>query len=352
MKKLCFLLVLALCAVSLCPAFAEDKPFKGTTLTVFNCYDYIDPAVLDLFEEETGARIDYCNYTTNEEMYTKLEAGAAEYDIIFPSDYMVERLIAQDMLEELDMSAIPNREGLLDWIKVTDFDPESKFSVPYMWGTLGFLYNKDMVTEEVTGWDVLFNEKYAGSIIMMNSQRDALAIALKQLGFSLNTRNEDELRAAADLLIEQKTKGITSGYLLDETKDKMVGNEAAIGVVYSGDAIYAMEKNPSLEYCIPAEGTNVWVDTMCIPKGSRNKECAEAFINFMCREDIALMNVEYIYYSSPIKAAAEAIDTGDERCNAAMNPTEEQIANCEYFHDILDCMDLYESVWMDVRLAR
>ena len=321
-------------------------------LTVFNCYDYIDPDVLDLFEEETGAKIDYVNYTTNEEMYTKLEAGAASYDVIFPSDYMIERLIAEDRLETLNLDNIPNRAGLIDWLKNTDYDPDGSYSVPYMWGTFGILYNTDLVSGEIDSWDALFDEQYAGSVFMMNSQRDTIGLALKKLGYSMNSRDEGELEQAKDLLIEQKQKGIPAGYMLDEIKDKMVGNEAALAVVYSGDALYAMNKNDKLNYVVPKEGSNVWVDGMCIPKGSANKECAEAFINFMCREDVAKMNMDYITYSTPIQSVADGLQTEDERAYAVMNPSDDVISRCEFFHDITDCMDLYEQVWMEIRLVR
>ncbi len=331
---------------------AENQSFAGTTLTVFNCYDYIDPTVIDMFEAETGATVEYVNYTTNEEMYTKLEAGAAMYDIIFPSDYMIERLIAEDRLETLNLNNIPNREGLIEWMKSVDYDPEGQYSVPYMWGTFGILYNTDMVSGTIDSWDVLFDETYSGQVLMMNSQRDTIGLALKKLGYSMNTRTESELKEAEELLVNQKTSGIPAGYMLDETKDKMVGNEAALAVIYSGDAIYAMNKNEKLNYVVPKEGSNVWVDGMCIPKGSQNKECAEAFINFMCREDIAKMNMDYITYSSPIQAVADSLKDEDERIYAVMNPSDEVIERCEFFHDITDCMDLYEEVWMAIRLAQ
>lgn len=333
-------------------AQAEPVSFAGTTLTVFNCYDYIDPEVIDLFEQETGAKVDYVNYTTNEEMYTKLEAGAAMYDVIFPSDYMIERLIAEDRLETLNLDNIPNRAGMIEWLKNTDYDPNGTYSVPYMWGTFGILYNEDMVSGTIDSWDALFDETYKGQVLMMNSQRDTIGLALKKLGYSMNSRDEKELGEAEELLVNQKTSGIPAGYLLDETKDKMVGNEAALAVIYSGDALYAMNKNEKLNYVVPKEGSNVWVDGMCIPKGSQNKECAEAFINFMCREDIAKMNMDYITYSTPIQAVADGLKDEDARTYAVMNPSDEVIARCEFFHDISDCMDLYEKVWMAVRLAR
>ena len=327
------------------------RDFSGTTLTVFNWYDYIDPAVIEIFEEETGITVKYVNFTTNEEMFTKLEAGAGTYDVIFPSDYMIERMIAHDMLVELDFSAMPNFANVMERLRNPSYDPEGKYSVPYMWGTLGYLYNTEMVDEELTSWSALFDEKYAGNVIMMNSIRDTVGLALKYLGFSLNTRDEAQLDAAKELLIQQKQSKIECGYLLDETKDKMVGGEAAIGVVYSGDAQYAIEQNESLVYVIPEEGSNIWVDGMCIPKGSKNVEAAQLFIDFLCRDDIAAMNFEYIYYCSPIQSVVDGLDEEEAAMNT-INPSEEETARCEFFNDVEDCMELYESVWMEIRLAK
>ena len=341
---LCILIAFSACTMGSASASAEE-------LTVFNWFDYIDPAVIDLFEEETGITVKYVNFTTNEEMYTKLEAGAGTYDVIFPSEYMIERMIAHDMLEELDLSAMPNFANVMDRLKDPSYDPGNRFSVPYMWGTLGYLYNTEMVDEELTSWSALFDEKYAGNVIMMNSMRDSIGLALKYLGYSMNTRSEAELNEAKDLLIKQKQDKIQCGYLLDETKDKMVGGEAAIGVVYSGDAQYAIEKNENLVYVIPEEGSNIWVDGMCIPKGSKNVEGAMKFIDFLCREDIAAMNFDYIYYCSPIQAVVDGLDE-EEAAQSTINPSEDVVSRCEYFNDVEDVMSLYENVWMEIRLAR
>lgn len=341
---LCILIAFSACAMGSASASAEE-------LTVFNWFDYIDPAVIDLFEEETGITVKYVNFTTNEEMYTKLEAGAGTYDVIFPSEYMIERMIAHDMLEELDLSAMPNFANVMDRLKDPSYDPGNRFSVPYMWGTLGYLYNTEMVDEELTSWSALFDEKYAGNVIMMNSMRDSIGLALKYLGYSMNTRDEAELNEAKDLLIKQKQDKIQCGYLLDETKDKMVGGEAAIGVVYSGDAQYAIEKNENLVYVVPEEGSNIWVDGMCIPKGSKNVEGAMKFIDFMCREDVAAMNFDYIYYCSPIQAVVDGLDE-EEAAQSTINPSEDVVSRCEYFNDVEDVMSLYENVWMEIRLAR
>ena len=332
-------------------ASTETAAKSDVELTVFNWYDYIDPAVIDMFEEETGIKVKYANFTTNEEMFTKVEAGAGTYDVLFPSEYMVERLIANDLLAELDLSAMPNFANVKEGLKNPSYDPGNKHSVPYMWGTMGILYNTEMVDGEITSWSALFDQKNAGKVIMMNSMRDTLGLALKYLGYSMNTRDEAEINAAKDILVKQKQDKIESGYLLDETKDKMVGNEAAIAVIYSGDAQYAIEKNDKLKYVIPEEGGNIWTDSMCIPKSSQHVAEAQQFIDFMCRPDVAQMNFEYIYYCSPIQQVADGLSEEDA-ASATVNPSEEVVARCEYFNDVSDCMSLYENAWMEVRLAR
>ena len=353
MKKLAIVLLAALLvsAIAVAAVAEGDKPFAGTTLTVYNWYDYIDPTVLTLFEEQTGMRIEYANFTQNEDMYARLEAGAGSYDVIFPSEYMIERLIKEDRLETLNLDNIPNIANVLDNLRDPSYDPGNAHSVPYMWGTLGILYNTDLVDEEITSWQSLFDDKYAGSIFMMNSLRDTIGLGLKALGYSMNTRDQAELAEAGKLLVDQKTRHLVSGNFVDETKDKMVAGEAALAVIYSGDALYAMEKADNLAYVVPVEGSNIWVDGMCIPKGSKNKEAAECFINFMCDPEIAQMNMDYIYYSSPIKQVVENLDE-EQAANGALNPPQDVIARCEYYNDISDSMDLYENIWMEIRMAR
>ena len=349
MKKIAIVLLAALLACALLiPAMAEaDKPFAGTQLKVYNWYDYIDESVLDIFEEETGIHVNYVNFSQNEDMYTKLSTGAEVYDVVFPSEYMIERLIKEDLIAELDLNNIPNMENVLPSLLDPTYDPGNAHSIPYMWGTLGILYNTEMVTEPITSWNALLDERYAGSIFMMDSVRDTLGLALKVLGYSMNSRDEGELAQAGEWLLNQKDAGLVAGYILDQAKDKMVANEAAMAVMYSGDALYAMEKNDKLAYVIPDEGSNIWVDGMCIPKGAANKAAAECFINFMCRPDIAQKNMEYIYYSSPIIQVVENLSE-EELASTAMNPTEEMVARCEYYNDISDVAYLYDDVWMDI----
>ena len=348
MKKLAIILLVIMLASAFSTAFAEaDQPYAGTEITVYNWYDYIDPDVLDIFEEETGIHVNYVNFSQNEDMYTRVSTGAGSYDVIFPSEYMIERLLKEDLLEELNLDNIPNMQNVLPSLLDPSYDPNNAHSIPYMWGTLGIIYNTDMVSEPITSWSVLFDGEYAGSIYMMDSVRDTLGLALKFLGYSMNSRDEGELQEAGELLLKQRDDGIVAGYILDQAKDKMVANEAAIAVIYSGDALYAMEKNDKLAYVIPDEGSNIWVDGMCIPKGSAHKEAAECFINFMCRPDIAQKNMEYIYYSSPIVQVVEGLSE-EELASTAMNPTDEMVARCEYYNDISDVAWMYDDVWMDI----
>ena len=330
---------------------AAPKSYAGTTLTVYNWYDYIDPTVIRLFEEETGVKVEYVNFTTNEEMYTKLEATPSAYDVLFPSDYIIERLVKENMLAELDYANMPNAAGLRDWLKNPAYDEGGKHSVAYMWGTVGIVYNRSLTGRDIDSWHDLFSDEFKGSVLMMNSVRDTLGVALKALGHSMNSREPAELEAARDMLIAQKTGGISSGYLVDETKDKMVSGEAALALMWSGDALYAMEKNEDLAYVVPKEGSNVWVDGMCVPKASDNIPAAEAFIDFLCREDIARMNMDYIYYSTPIQAVVDGMDA-EEAAKQTLNPPQDVIDRCEFFRDISEDMEMYEEMWMEIRLAR
>ena len=341
------LAVLLACALPAAAMAEAERPFAGTEITVYNWYDYIDMEVLDIFEQETGIHVNYVNFPQNEDMYTRVSTGAGSYDVIIPSEYMIERLLKEDLLETLNLDNIPNMANVLDNLLDPSYDPGNAHSVPYMWGTLGIVYNTEMVTEPVTSWGALLDEQYAGAIIMMDSMRDTIGLALKYLGYSMNTHDEGELDEARALLLKQKDDGLVAAYILDDAKNQMVADQAAMAVMYSGDALWAMEKNDKLAYVIPEEGSNIWVDGMCIPKGSAHKEAAECFINFMCRPDIARKNMEYIYYSSPIKQVVEELSE-DELASTAMNPTDEMVARCEYYHDISDVAYLYDDVWTDV----
>ena len=267
----------------------ESDVLNDEKLVVYNWGEYIDPEVLTIFEKETGIDVIYEEFETNEILYPKISSGAIAYDVICPSDYMIQRMIKNDLLSEIDFDNIPNLKNIgKQYLEQSrQFDPENKYSVPYCWGTVGILYNKTMVDEPVDSWSILWDEKYKDSILMQDSVRDAFGVALKYLGYSLNSTDLDELTEAKNLLIEQKP--LVQAYVIDQVRDKMIGNEAAIGVIYSGEAIYTQKENSNLEYVIPKEGSNIWIDSWVIPKNAEHKENAEKFINFLCRPDIALI---------------------------------------------------------------
>jgi spermidine/putrescine transport system permease protein len=228
------------------------------------------------------------------------------------------------------------------------FDPENKYSVPYCWGTVGILYNKTMVDEPVTSWSILWDEKYKDNILMQDSVRDAFGVTLKYLGYSLNSLDRDELNEAMELLIEQKP--LVQAYVIDQVRDKMIGGEAAIGVIYSGEAIYTQRENPDLEYVIPEEGSNIWFDSWVIPKIAKNKENAEKFLNFLCRPDIALMNFEYITYSTPNTAAQEMIEDDDIRNSSIAFPDLDALPELETFQYLgSEGDELYGELWNKVK---
>ncbi|GHU69365.1 spermidine/putrescine ABC transporter substrate-binding protein [Clostridia bacterium] len=318
-------------------------------VNVYNWEDYISEDALKLFEEETGIEVRYSRFTTNEDMLVQVRADPTNYDVIFPSEYIIERLVSEDLLEELDWANIPNAEYVLDWMKNPAYDPDGKYSVPYMWGTVGILYNTTMVDEPIDSWTALWDTKYAKSVFMMDSIRDSIGITLKMLGYSMNERSQEALDAARDKLLEVKPNVLA--WQVDETKDKMIAGEAALGVVWSGDAAYSMEYNEDLVYVVPKEGSNVWVDGMCIPKGARNKANAEIFIDFMCRPDAALLNFEEIWYCTPNTGVIELLDE-ETLADETIFPPQDVIDRCEFFQDIASDITRFNRIWLAVKSAR
>ena len=326
------------------------KNHSGEKVIVYNWGEYLDPKTIELFEEETGISVTYEEYETNEIMYPKIVSQAIAYDVVCPSDYMIQRMIENDLLAEINWDNIPNIKNMdptyMEQSK--SFDPKNKYSVPYCVGTVGILYNKSMGKEPVDSWDILWNPKYKDSILMQDSVRDAFAVALKRLGHSINSTEVDQLAAAAEDLMEQKP--LVQAYVVDQVRDKMIGNEAALGVIYSGEAGYTKRENPDLEYVIPKEGSNVWIDSWVIPKNAQNKENAEKFINFMCRPEIALMNFEYLTYSTPNLKAREMIEDEEIRNSKILFPEPEDLSNCETFQFLGDDVDsYYNELWNKVK---
>ena len=324
---------------------------KNGEVIVYNWGEYLDPEVISLFEAETGIQVIYDEFETNEIMFPKVEAGATQYDVICPSDYMIQKMMEHGLLAELNFDNIPNAKaniGAQYWDRSKEFDPENKYSVPYCWGTVGILYNKTMVSEPIDSWSVLWDEQYQDNILMQDSVRDAFMVGLKLNGYSMNSTDAGELEKAKNSLILQKP--LVQAYVVDQVRDKMIGNEAAIGVIYSGEAIYTQRENPDLEYVIPKEGTNVWIDSWVIAKNAPNKENGEKFIDFMCRPDIALMNFEYITYSTPNDAARELIEDDDIRNSSIAFPDLNQYQNLEtYVYLGEDGDSLYNALWKEVK---
>lgn len=323
---------------------------SDNTVIVYNWGEYLDPDVLDEFTEETGIEVIYEEFETNEIMYPKVNSGAIAYDVVIPSDYMIQRMIENDLLAEIDFDHIPNLKNIDPTYmeQSRQFDPENKYSLPYCWGTVGILYNKTMVEEPIDSWSVLWDERYKDNILMQDSVRDAFCVALKYLGYSLNSTDLDELTAARNLLIEQKP--LVQAYVVDQVRDKMIGNEAAIGVIYSGEAIYTQRENPDLEYVIPKEGSNIWIDSMVIPKNAEHKENAEKFIDFLCRPEIALKNFDYITYSTPNAAARALIEDEDIRNSVIAFPESDQLTDCETYSFLGDDVDrIYNELWNQVK---
>lgn len=344
-------LLLILCTIT-AAAFSGSCGSKNSenTLTVLNYGKYMEPEVLEMFEEETGIKVDYEEYITPENMYTKYKAGAIDYDLICTSDYMVEKLIKEGQVLEMNYDNIPLVQNLHEryFNFSKSFDPETKYSLPYFFGTVGILYNKEMVDEsKVDSWDILWDTDYEGQIIMPDSVRDAFMVSLKRLGYSINTTEETQLREAQKLLLDQKS--LIYSYLVDEAQDEMIAGNAAMAVVYSGEAGFAMEFNDNLAFSVPKEGSNMWIDSWFIPKTCTNQENAEKFLNFLCREDIAMMNFDYVYYATPNNKVVEQLDTELQE-NTTIFPPEEILNNCEVLKALDDgTTTLYSELWLELK---
>ncbi len=340
--------LIGLAALSLTGCSSSDK-FPNGVVKVYNWGEYLDEDLIAEFESEYGIDVIYDTFTTNEEMYPKIEADPSLYDVICPSDYMIEKMIQNGLLSPLNYDNIPNisniGESYLE--KAEDFDPDNTYCVPYTYGTVGILYNTTMVEEEITSWDVLWDEKYSQDIIMQDSVRDAFMVALKRLGYSANTTVESEVAEAAALLKEQYP--LVKAYVIDEVRDKMINNAAALGVIYSGEYMICTEENEDLAYVIPEEGSNVWIDGWVVTSGAKNKENAEKWINFLCTKEAALANFEYIGYATPNMAAREDID--EELLNdPGIFPSDDILDRCEFFLYLgEDADNMYYEYWKQVK---
>lgn len=319
------------------------------TLHVYNAGEYINPELLRQFEKENNCIVMYETFESNEMMYTKLSGGES-YDLIIPSDYMTERLIEEDMLMPLEWSQIPNRKKLLPEVLNKSYDPGNRYSAPYFFGSVGILYDKRVVSEEdlKDGWNVLMNPKYRNNLYMYDSERDSFMIALKALGYSMNTRNRKEIQAAYEWLMKQRDT-MQPVYAGDDVIDNMISGNKAMAIVYSGDAAYIMSENPNMGYITPSQGTNIWYDAMVVTKDCQVPELAHKFINFMLREDVALSNTEYVGYSSVVKSAFDEMKETTYKDVNAYVPEVDAPGNEIFAYQDTELKKIFSELWTKVK---
>ena len=317
--------------------------------------EYIDESLIEQFEAQTGITVNYQTVSDNETLYSQLKTGGADFDVVVPSDYMVARLIAEDMLAEIDYSNVPNFDLIDQRFKNLSYDPENKYTVPYTWGTVGIIYNTTMVDEPITSWSAMFDPKYAGEVVMIRNSRDALAAGLLYLGYDVNTTDTAQIQEAYQLLADAKAQGVYQGFYMDEIFQKMEGGNAAITMYYAGDYLSMLENNPDLAFVVPEEGSNWFVDAMCILKDARNKTEAEEWINFIASTDCNLANMDYIWYASPNAEALEQypdyyLETYEEELDPGiyeiMAAPEETLERCTLYRNLpAEILKLYNDLW-------
>ncbi len=338
------ILVLLMLSMAGCKRYEPNE-----VVYVYNWGEYLDEEINDLFEEETGIKVVYKIYDNNESMYAVVKNSPGTYDVVFPSDYMVGRMIAEEMLDPINFENVPNFQYIMENFKNLDYDPANLYSVPYTWGTVGLLYNTTVVKERPTTWNVLWEEQYKDQILMYNNSRDTIGVALLKNGCSLNTTSEAELRVATADLIKQKE--LLQAYVSDDIFSKMESGSAAICPVYSGDAISMIDENPDLAYTVPQEGTNRFVDCACIVKDAPNKEAAEKYINFLCRQDIAERNREFTAYSTPQQQVYDALPK-EIKNNEIAYPDDSTVAKTEVYTNLPQAtLELYNTLWNDLKNA-
>lgn len=355
LKRFAALFALLSLFSALAPCAGAEGYDPDVTLNVYNWGEYISNGTdgsLDVnaeFTRRTGIEVNYTTFDSNESLYSKLAGGGADYDVIIPSDYMVSKLIHQNMLAPLDYENIPNYQYVDEQFRDPVYDPGGVYSVPYTWNIVGLFYNKNYVEKEVTGWDILWDSDYAGKILMFDNPRDAFAIAQFRLGQSVNSTDPEDWKAAAALLKEQKP--LLQAYVMDQIFDKMESGEAWVAPYYAGDAAILVDDNDHIGFVVPEEGTNFFVDAICIPATSSHKREAEEYINFLCDPEIAGANMDYVGYSTPETAAKAYMD--EETLNSPMHyPSDEVLANTEAFVDLPeDVSRLVDALWAEVKMG-
>ncbi len=330
----------------------EEADEAEEVVYVYNWGDYVDPATLEMFEEETGIHVIYDEFDTNESMYPRVSAGAVHYDVICPSDYMIHKMIENNLLQPLDFEKLPNARqyiGQKFFEQARAFDPENRYSVPYCWGTVGIIYDTTRVEEPINSWAVLWDEKYRDEILMLDSPRDALMVPLKLKGYSMNSTDMAELNEARDMLIEQKP--LVQAYVVDEVKDKMIGGEAQLAVVFSGEALMIALANEDMEFVVPKEGTNFWIDGWVLTRDAENVDNAHKFIDFMCRPDIAAINFDYLGYSTPNTAVRDLEEDENIKNSPVAFPDPEVYENQETYKYLGEQQDrIYNDLWIQVKV--
>lgn len=344
MKRFSIVLLLCLCIITL--TLSGCSTDSRPVLKVYSAGRYIDMTVLDDFEKEFNCRVVYDEFDSNESMYIQVANDSYTYDVVVPSDYYIDRLKQEGRLEKLDKSIITNISNIQEDYLAPAYDTNNEYSVPYMVGTLGILYNKAKlgIDEADVSYDMLFDKKYSGQVFMLDSMRDALGAALIKLGYSVNTNNDSELEKARNLLVEQKP--MVQAYITDEMADKMIAGEGLMTLAYSGEAAYAMSESEDLSYAVPKEGSNKWADSFVVLKTGKQKELAMQYINFMCRTDISQRNMNETGYASPVKGT----DAGDESGTEVYYPTTETLNRCEAFTYSKEATDKYYEIWTEFKI--
>lgn len=352
MKKILLLgmtMLLMLGVIAGCGSDGDDQE----VLKIYNWGLYMDPQILADFEAETGIKVQQDEFPTNEDMYTKVKSGTTSYDLLVPSDYMIERMINEGMLAEINFDNIPNFVNIDDSLKGLSYDAENQYSVPYTWGTVGIVYNTDEVDVDPSDidWDILFSGDYPKEILMSDSVRDSLGVALKYLGYSQNSRDINELEEAKQLLIEQKPDVLA--YVVDEVRDLMLSGEANIALVWSGEGMLLEQDSDNLKFVLPESGANMWVDAMVIPEGAANQEAAEMFINYICDPEVSYTLCDYIGYATPNAVTRDTLIDEELINNPNAYPSAEYIeTKTEMFTDTSDFLEEYNRIWTEISVAK
>ena len=311
-------------------------------INVYNAAEYMDMSTIRNFEREYKIKVNYSEFESNEAMYEDISKNSNKYDVLVPSDYMIDRLIKENKIEKFDKDNIPNITNIAPEYLNPEYDSNNEYVIPYMVGTVGILYNKSVIKDPVDSWDIMWDSKYKGQIWMWDSMRDVIGISLKRLGYSMNSTNENELNEAKKALLDQSA--ILRGYEEEEVRDSMIADEGVLALVYAGEAKSAIDQNPNLAYVIPKEGSNKFVDGFVIVKGTKHKTAAEKFINYMCASNIAIRNMTETGYTSPIKGAWSEFGN-----NKVMFPTQQELDRCEAFLYDSSATEKYNKMWNEIR---